>query len=48
MFGGYGPYVDKTIFAIIINNKIYFKADKLLAEKYESLGFYPFAYKRRE
>ncbi len=27
MFGGFGIYLDKIIFAIIIDNELYFKAD---------------------
>ena len=46
MFGGYGIYLNKIIFAIIINNEIYFKADRDLAEKYKASGSYPFYYKR--
>lgn len=48
MFGGYGIYKDKTIFAIIIDDEIYFKADKILAEEYKSYGSHPFTYKRDE
>lgn len=48
MFGGYGIYKDKIIFAIIINNELYFKADSILAEKYKLLGSCPFSYKRKE
>ena len=48
MFGGYGVYHNRIMFAIIIDNEIYFKADKDLAEKYKLLGSFPFTYKRDE
>ncbi|MGB4191509.1 MAG: TfoX/Sxy family protein [Rickettsiales bacterium] len=48
MFGGYGLYVEKIIFALIIEDEIYFKADIDLAENYKVLGSYPFTYKRDE
>lgn len=48
MFGGYGIYQNKIIFAIIIDNELYFKADKYLGEEFRSLGSYPFTYKREE
>ncbi len=31
MFGGYGVYRDDRIFAIIVDDRLYFKADPLLA-----------------
>lgn len=46
MFGGFGIYLSGIMFAIIINNEIYFKVDSILAKKYKALGSYPFTYKR--
>lgn len=46
MFGGYGIYMDKIIFAIIIDNEIYFKADSPLAKKYKAFSSSPFTYTR--
>ena len=46
IFGGHGIYASGIMFAIIINNEIYFKADNILAKKYKVLGSYPFSYKR--
>lgn len=46
MFGGFGLYIGKQIFAIIVDNELYFKADKLLGEEYAQQGSYPFTYER--
>lgn len=46
MFGGCSLYLSKKIFAIIIDDELYFKADKALAEEYKEAGSYPFSYKR--
>jgi DNA transformation protein len=46
MFGGYGLYYNAKIFAIIIDDELYFKADKALAEEFKLSGSYPFTYKR--
>jgi len=46
MFGEYGLYSNKTIFAIIVNEELYFKADNDLAEIYKASGSFPFTYNR--
>jgi DNA transformation protein and related proteins len=46
MFGGCGLYLNKKIFAIIIDDELYFKADKAIAEEFKALGSRPFTYKR--
>jgi DNA transformation protein len=46
MFGGYGIYRGKIIFAIIIDDELYFKVDVKLAEEYKKAGSFPFTYKR--
>ena len=46
MFGGYGLYLNKIIFAIIIDDELYFKADSNLALEYTKAGSYPFTYQR--
>lgn len=46
MFGGCSLYLSKKIFAIIIDDELYFKADKALAEEFKDFGSYPFTYKR--
>ncbi len=46
MFGGYGLYLNKIIFAIIIDDELYFKADSDLALEYSKAGSYPFTYQK--
>jgi len=48
MFGGYGIYSGKLIFALIIDDELYFKADRELAEEYEKSGSYPFTYQKND
>jgi DNA transformation protein and related proteins len=48
MFGGYGLYCNKIIFAIIIDDELYFKADDGLAEEYKHAGSFPFTYQKNE
>ncbi len=48
MFGGYGIYLNKIIFAIIIDDELYFKADNDLAEKYKQAGSHPFTYQKND
>jgi DNA transformation protein len=47
MFGGYGIYCNNFIFAIIVDNELYFKTDKLLSKEFESQDSHPFTYKAR-
>jgi DNA transformation protein len=46
MFGGYGIYSGKLIFAIIMDDELYFKVNAELAEEYKNAGSFPFTYKR--
>lgn len=48
MFGGYGLYRNKTIFVIIIDDELYFKADSDLGQKYQQAGSYPFTYQKND
>jgi DNA transformation protein and related proteins len=48
MFGGYGLYFNKTIFAIIIDDELYFKADSDLGQEYQQTGSYPFTYQKND
>ena len=47
MFGGYGVYQDDVMFAIIVDDTLYFKVDDSNRKKYEKLGSKPFVYKSR-
>lgn len=46
MFGGCSLYLNKKIFAIIIDDELYFKADKTTAEEFKALGSRSFTYQR--
>ena len=47
MFGGYGIYCNNLIFAIVVNDDLYFKADKILAKVFEDQGSNPFTYEAK-
>lgn len=44
MFGGFGVYRDGLIFAIIVDDTLYFKADPLSRKEFEARGQTPFTY----
>lgn len=44
MFGGYGIYRDDRIFAIIVDDRLYFKADPITRTEFEAKGLSPFTY----
>lgn len=44
MFGGYGLYKDGVVFALIADEKLYFKVDESNQIWYESQGSKPFTY----
>lgn len=44
MFGGYGFYKDGIIFAILPDDKVYFKVDETNRKEYESYRSQPFTY----
>jgi len=44
MFGGHGVYQDDCIFAIIVNDRLYFKADATTRGEFEAMGLSPFTY----
>jgi DNA transformation protein len=47
MFGGYGIYDGATIFAIIVDDTLYFKADGVTLRAFTARGLKPFAYTAR-
>ena len=47
MFGGYGVYRDDRIFAIIVDDRLYFKADSITRAEFEAKGLSPFTYVAR-
>jgi DNA transformation protein len=46
MFSGHGLYRGDVIFALIINDVLYFKTDALNRPAYEAAGMAPFSYTR--
>lgn len=47
MFGGYGVYQDDCMFALIIEDQLYFKADVSSRAAFEAKGLKPFTYQAR-
>ena len=47
MFGGYGIYRDEVMFAIIVDDVLYFKVDDTNRGEYEKMGSRPFTYESR-
>ena len=47
MFGGWGVYNDGVIFAIIVDDQLYFKVDGTSKREYEKRGSRPFTYESR-
>lgn len=47
MFGGYGIYRDDRIFAIIVDDRLYFKTDAATRGEFEAKGLGPFTYVMR-
>ena len=48
MFGGIGIFADAMMFALVIDDVIYLKADELLVPEFEREGTSPFAYATRD
>ena len=44
MFGGHGLYHEGLMFAIVMDNRLYLKADALNRPNFEALGLTPFTY----
>ena len=44
MFGGYGIYKDDTMFAIIVDDELYYKVGDSNRKDFEKLGSEPFTY----
>jgi DNA transformation protein len=47
MFGGYGIYQDDCMFALIADDRLYFKADATTRAEFEAKGLSPFTYVAR-
>lgn len=47
MFGGHGIYQGDTMFAIIVDDQLYFKADGTTCKEFTERGLNPFTYTSR-
>lgn len=47
MFGGFGIYRDDVMFAIIVDDRLYFKADSATRDSFTARGLPPFTYAAR-
>jgi DNA transformation protein len=47
MFGGYGLYQDEIMFAIIVDDRLYFRADATTKADFEAKRLKPFTYESR-
>lgn len=47
MFGGYGIYNQGRMFAIVVDDTLFFKADERTKKDFESQGLNPFTYQRK-
>lgn len=47
MFGGYGIYQGDCMFALIADDRLYFKADATTRAEFEAKGLSPFTYVSR-
>ena len=47
MFGGFGIYQGDNFFAIIVDDKLYFKADQVTCGEFTARGLSPFTYMAR-
>lgn len=48
MFGGHGMFLDGLMFALVIDDQIYLKADKLTANHFIQLGLERFTYMKKD
>ncbi len=48
MFGGYGIYKDGKIFAIIVGDEPYFKANQVTKIFFDTQGSHPFTYGKKD
>ena len=47
MFGGYGIYMQGRMFAIVVDDNLYFKTDEKAKADFEARGLKPFTYQRK-
>ena len=47
MFGGFGIFVEDTMFALVVNDKLHIRADSVTVDKFKQQGYQPYIYKKR-
>lgn len=47
MFGGYGIYIDRIMFALVAEDSLYFKVDAASRGEFEAAGLEPFRYTKK-
>ncbi|MGR5250268.1 TfoX/Sxy family DNA transformation protein [Vibrio aestuarianus] len=47
MFGCFGIFVDDTMFALVVNDKLHIRADDVSTERFVQQGYEPYVYKKR-
>ncbi len=47
MFGGYGIYLDRVMFALVANDTLYLKVDEESRGEFEAAGLEPFRYTKK-
>lgn len=47
MFGGFGIFIDDTMFALAVNNKLHIRTNRQTIAKFKQLGYKPYVYKKR-
>jgi DNA transformation protein len=47
MFGGYGIYLDRMMFALVANDTLYLKVDGDSRDEFETAGLEPFRYTKQ-
>ncbi|WGW01490.1 TfoX/Sxy family DNA transformation protein [Vibrio sp. YMD68] len=47
MFGGFGIFVEDTMFALVVNDKLHIRADSIAVKKFKQQGYMPYVYKKR-
>lgn len=47
MFGGFGIFVNETMFALVVNNSLHIRANEITTSQYKLAGYEPYVYKKR-
>ena len=47
MFGGFGIFVDETMFALVVNNALHIRSCNSTIDQFKAAGYEPYVYKKR-